>query len=381
MRIGLITTGSDSPGTNAAIRGFGKAVANTYNMEVLGFRDGYLGLIEDRKVNLLEGTMLSGILTQGGTILGTSRHVPEFMPSPQGPVDRTQEAIDSYHRNNLDALIIIGDDKSQSAAYHLSQAGLNIITLPKSCENDIPRTDKSIGFDTAREIATQAIDRLHTNANATHRIMLVELLGNSSGWLTMGAGLAAGADVILIPEIPYDFDVAIEAIQRRQAAGRNFSLVAVAEKARSRELVDFMELAASKRATSAEEQEKALERIENNYSAQTLLLARRLGEATDLETHITILGSLVRGGTPTAADRLLATQLAEWSMKMAVEGQFGRMACRIDGSVTSVPLDEVAGKVKTIPLDHDWIRGSLQIGACLGVSDLSLAEMTKKDLL
>jgi 6-phosphofructokinase len=372
MRVGLLTAGSDSPGVNAAIRGFGKAVANNHNMEVLGFRDGYLGLIEDRKVNLLEGTMLSGILTQGGTILGTSRHVPEAIPSPQGFLDRTQEAIDSYHRNDLDALVVIGDNKSQSAAYHLSQAGLNIITMPKSCENDVPRTDKSIGFDTAREIATQAIDRLHTNANATHRIMLVELLGNCSGWLTMGAGLAAGADVILIPEIPYEFDVVIEAIHQRKAAGRNFSLVAVAEKARSKELVDFMEMAASKRAANVEEQEKAFERIENNYSAQTLLLARRLGEATELETHITILGSLVRGGTPTAADRLLANQLAEWSVKMAVEGQFGRMACRIDGSVTSVPLDEVAGKVKLMPLDHDWIRGSFQVGACLGVPDLSL---------
>ncbi len=373
MRVGLITAGSDSPGVNAAIRGFGKAVANCHDMEVLGFRDGYVGLVEDRKINLLEGKMLSGILTGGGTILGTSRHLPEFMPSPQGPVDRTQEAVDSYHRNNLDALVIIGDNKSQLAAHYLSQAGLNIITMPKSCENDVPRTDKSIGFDTAREIATQAIDRLHTNANATHRIMLVELLGNCSGWLTMGAGLAAGADVILIPEIPYEFDVVIEAIHRRKAAGRNFSLVAVAEKARSKELVDFMELAASKRAVNAEEQEKAFERIENNYSAQTLLLARRLGEATDLETHITILGSLVRGGTPTAADRLLANQLAEWSVRMALEGQFGRMACRIDGSVTSVPLDEVAGKAKLMPLDHDWIRGSFQVGTCLGISDLPLA--------
>lgn len=369
MKFGLITAGSDGPGVNAAIRGYGKAVDNIHNVELLGFRDGFLGLVEDRKVNLLEGTMLSGILTQGGTILGTSRHLPDSMPSGQGMVDRTQEAVDSYHRNNLDALVIIGDNTSQTAAYKLSQAGLNIITLPKSCENDIPVTDKSIGFDTAREIATQAIDRLHTNANATHRIMLVELLGHSSGWLTMGAGLAAGADVILIPEIPYEFDVIIEAIHRRKAAGRNFSLVAVAEKARSKELVDFMELAASKRASTHEEQEKAFERIENNYSAQTLLLARRLGEATSIETHISILGSLVRGGTPTAADRLLANQLAEWSVKMAVEGQFGRMACRIDGSVTSVALGEVVGSVKEIPLDHDWIRGAYRVGTCLGVSD------------
>lgn len=370
MKIGIITAGSDSTGVNSAIRGFGKAVANCPNMEAVGFRDGFLGLIEDRKINLLEGAMLSGILTLGGTILGTSRHTPEAMPTAQGPVDRTQEVVDTYHRNNLDALVVIGDKKSQASAYHLSQAGLNIITMPKSTENDIPLTDKSIGFDSAREIATQAIDRLHTNANATHRIMLVELLGNSSGWLTMGAGLAAGADVILIPEIPYEFEVVIQAIHRRKAAGRNFSLVAVAEKARSKELVDFMDLAASRKAATQEEQGRARERIENNYSAQTLLLARRLGEATDLETHITILGSLVRGGTPTAADRLLASQLAEWSVRMAVEGQFGRMACRTDGSVSSVPLADVAGKNKAMPLDHDWIRSAFQVGTCLGINEL-----------
>ena len=254
------------------------------------------------------------------------------------------------------------------AAYKLSKAGLNIITIPKSVENDIPHTDKCIGFDSAREIATQAIDRLHTNASATHRIMIVELLGNSSGWLTLGAGLAAGADVILIPEIPYYFDFIIETIQNRKKSGRNFSLVAVAEKARSRELMDFMEMAARKKAETQEEKEKTIKKIENNYSAQTLLLANRLAAATDIETHITILGSLVRGGTPTSADRLLATQLAEWSLKMVMEGEFGRMACRQDGAMSSVPMEDVAGKNKPIPTDHGWLRGAIQVDTCLGVS-------------
>lgn len=368
MKIGLLTAGSDSPGVNAAIRGFGKASSNLHNIELIGFRDGFEGLIQNRSVDLLKDGRLSGILTLGGTILGTSKYLPDAVVVGSETADLSQQAIDSYHQNQLDALVCIGDKSTQLAAHKLSQAGLNIVTLPKSVENDIPHTDKCIGFDSAREIATQAIDRLHTNASATHRIMIVELLGNSSGWLTLGAGLAAGADVILIPEVPYFFDYIIEAIQSRQTAGRNFSLVAVAERARSKELMDFMEMAARKKAASVEEKEKTIEKIENNYSAQTLLLANRLAAATNIETHITILGSLVRGGTPTAADRLLATQLAEWSLKLVLDGNFGTMACRQDGAMSSIALEEVAGKNKAIPLDHGWLRGAIQVDTCLGVS-------------
>mgnify|MGYP001000645392 CR=1 FL=1 len=368
MKIGLLTAGSDSPGVNAAIRGFGKASSNLHNIELIGFRDGFEGLIQNRSVDLLKDGRLSGILTLGGTILGTSKYLPDAVVVGSETSDQSQQAVDSYHQNQLDALVCIGDKSTQLAAHKLSQAGLNIVTLPKSVENDIPHTDKCIGFDSAREIATQAIDRLHTNASATHRIMIVELLGNSSGWLTLGAGLAAGADVILIPEVPYFFDYIIEAIQSRQTAGRNFSLVAVAERARSKELMDFMEMAARKKAASVEEKEKTIEKIENNYSAQTLLLANRLAAATNIETHITILGSLVRGGTPTAADRLLATQLAEWSLKLVLDGNFGTMACRQDGAMSSIALEEVAGKNKAIPLDHGWLRGAIQVDTCLGVS-------------
>ncbi len=367
MKIGLLTAGSDSPGVNAAIRGFGKAASNVPNVQLIGFRDGFEGLVENRTINLLQGGLLSGILTEGGTVLGTSRQIPSAMRKGGQQVDRTQEAINTYKSNQLDGLVCIGDKPVQSVAYQLSQAGLNMITMPRSAENDVPMTDKCIGFDSAREIATQAIDRLHTTANATHRIMIVELLGNSSGWLTLGSGMAAGADVILIPEIPYAYDVIIEAIQERKKAGRNFSLVAVAEKARPRELVEFMEMAAQKKGGTVEEKEKTFEKIENNYSAQTLLLANRLGSATGIDTHITILGSLVRGGTPTAADRLLATQLAEHSLRLVLEGDFGKMACRKDGAMNSVPLAEVAGKNKPVPMDHGWLRGAIQVDTCLGV--------------
>ena len=370
-RVGILTAGSDSPGVNAAIRGFGKAVSTAYHMDLVGFRDGFTGLVEDRTMDM-GGSALSGILTLGGTILGTSRVVPQTMPVAGRCEDQTQRAVDTYHAHKLDALVCIGGKETQQAALLLGRAGLNIVTIPKAADNDIFGTDKAIGFDTAREIATEAIDRLHTTANATHRIMIVELMGIDAGWLTLGAGLAAGADVILIPELPYDMDLVIQAIQKRKQAGRNFSLVAAAEHARSQELVDFMERAARKKAGMPAEDDSAvaqeLRRIDKTYSGETMLLARRLEDATGLDTRITILGALVRGGSPTASDRLLATQLAEWSAAMVAEGQFGRMACRTDGAMSSIALEEVAGKCKPIPPDHGWIRGAYQVGTCLGVT-------------
>ncbi len=315
--------------------------------------------------------VLSGILTLGGTILGISRNIPQAMPAANGTADLTQNAVDTYKRRKLDALVCIGGKETIKAGLRLSQAGLNVVVLPKAADNDIPGTDKAIGFDTAREIATQAIDRLHSTANATHRIMIVELAGVSAGWLTLGAGLAAGADVILIPEFPYDFGLISAAIGARQAAGRNFSLVAVAENARSQELVEFMERAARKKAGQQSGSDSAvnaeMERIGKGYSGETMLLARRLEDETGLQSRITILGALVRGGTPTASDRLLATQLAEWGVLMAATGQFGRMAVRMDGAMSSVPLEDVVDKHKLVTADHGWIRGAYQVGTCLGV--------------
>lgn len=369
-KVGLLTAGGDSPGVNAAIRGFGKAITNAGSVELIGFRDGFTGLVEDRTLEL-SSNAFSGILTQGGTILGISRSLPQAMPTDKGPVDMTEQAVETYKRHKLDALVCIGGKETIKAGLHLSRAGLNVITIPKAADNDLPGTDKAIGFDTAREIATQAIDRLHTTATATHRIMIVELMGLHAGWLTLGAGLAAGADVILIPEFPYDMKLVVNAILDRKRAGRNFSLVAVAENARSQELVDFVEraarLKAQREAEGTQEVDQEVERISSSYSGETMLLARRLREETGLETRITILGSLVRGGTPTAADRLLATQLAEWSALMVVNGQFGHMARRLNDQMGSVPLEEVVDRHKVIPPDHAWIRGAYQVGTCLGV--------------
>lgn len=369
-KVGLLTAGSDSPGINAAIRGFGKAAASTFDMQVIGFRDGFEGLVEDQTFDL-SGSALSGILTTGGTILGTSRAVPQTMFIDNVPTDRTEEAIATYRKHKLDALVCIGGKETHSAALHLKGAGLNVVTVPKAADNDIFGTDLTIGFDTAREIATEAIDRLHSTANATHRIMIVELMGINSGWLTLGAGMAAGADVILIPEIPYDTHNISQAILARKENRKNFSIVAVAENARSKELVAFIERSRKMNERIRDGQERLevdaqLDRIKKKYTGQTILLATQLEEATQLAARITILGSLVRGGTPSAADRLLATQMAEASARMVHEGHFGAMVCYVKGNLGSIPLEEVAGKTKPMPIDHAWIISARQVGTCLG---------------
>lgn len=370
LKIGLLTAGSDCPGINAAIRGFGKAAATAYKMEVVGFRDGFEGLVENKILDL-SGPILSGILTAGGTILGTSRSIPQRMPLDNKFVDQTDAAIKSYKTNKLDALVCIGGKETQLAALHLKQAGLNVITVPKAADNDVPMTDLTIGFDTAREIATEALDRLHSTANANHRIIIVELLGMHSGWLTMGAGIAAGADVILIPEIPYDTDVISQAILKRNKEGKNFSIIAIAENARSKELVNFLERSRRLNQTMRKGKDQAdveaqLDEIKKQYTNETLLLGSRLEEVTHLTTRVSILGYLLRGGTPSAFDRLLATQLSEASAAMVSEGNFGRMVAYQGGKITSVALEEVAGRTKPMPMDHAWITSARQVGTCLG---------------
>jgi 6-phosphofructokinase 1 len=217
--IGILTAGGDSPGLNAAIRAIGKSANNAYNMQVIGFRDGFRGLMENRTV-LLEGETLSGILTLGGTILGTSRDKPHKMPVGSKVQDMTEVMRDNYHRHNLEALICIGGGGTQKNAWRLAQMGMNVITLPKTIDNDVAMTDITFGFDTALSIATDAIDRLHSTAHSHHRIIVVEIMGHNTGWLGLGAGLASGADVILIPEIPYDVKQVAEAVSWPCPRGR-----------------------------------------------------------------------------------------------------------------------------------------------------------------
>lgn len=309
--IGVLTAGGDSPGLNAAIRAIGKSALNAYNMQVIGFRDGFRGLMENRTVHL-EGEILSGILTLGGTILGTSRDKPHKMPVGSKVQDMTEVMIDNYHRHNLEALICIGGGGTQKNAYRLAQAGVNVITLPKTIDNDVAMTDITFGFDTALSIATDAIDRLHSTAHSHHRIIVVEIMGHNTGWLGLGAGLASGADVILIPEIPYDVTQVAEAIRRRRHRGKNFSIVAVSEGALA--LEDAKELARlqDKKQAALKDDKKqkkaaaALAAFQANHATNTLRLSAQLEALTGLESRVTILGHLQRGGTPTAADRILA---------------------------------------------------------------------------
>ena len=368
--IGVLTAGGDSPGLNAAIRAIGKSALNAYNMQVIGFRDGFRGLMENRTV-LLEGDMLSGILTLGGTILGTSRDKPHKMPVGSKVQDMTEVMIDNYKRHNLEALVCIGGGGTQKNAYRLAQAGMNIITLPKTIDNDVAMTDITFGFDTALSIATDAIDRLHSTAHSHHRIIVVEIMGHNTGWLGLGAGMAGGADVILIPEIPYDVNQVADAIRRRRHRGKNFSIVAVSEGALSQEdTMELTRLTEKKMAAKEEKKQKkaaaTLEAFLAHQATNTLRLSAQLEALTGLESRVTILGHLQRGGTPTAADRILATRLGSACSAAIDDRRFGSMVAVKGESTELVELADVVGKRKVVPLDHPWIRAALETGTCLG---------------
>jgi len=238
-KIGILTAGGDSPGLNAVLRGVGKAAHAMYGMEVIGFQDGFSGMLDLRTVDL-EGSILSNILTAGGTILGTSRDRPRQMLGKDGQFeDKTAEIIQAYRNLSLDALVCLGGSDAQESACHLMHNGLNVITLPVTIDNDLVETNTSVGFDTALGVAAEAIDRLHTTASSVHRIIIVEIMGKQTGWLTLGAGVAGGADVILIPELPYDEHSILKAIQERNQAGKRFSMLAVSEGAVSKDTIEF----------------------------------------------------------------------------------------------------------------------------------------------
>ncbi len=353
--IGVLTAGGDCPGLNAALRAVGKA-ANSYGMEVIGFLDGFRGLVENRTTHL-EMSKLSGILTMGGTILGTSRDKPHRMPvGSMGSMDMTPLAVDNYNRLHLDALVCMGGSGTMKNAYRLLKNGLNIITLPKTIDNDVCGTDVTFGFDTAMTIAAEAIDRLHTTADSHHRMIIVEIMGHNTGWLALGAGTAGGADVILIPEIPYHIESVAEALLRRSRQGKRFSIIAVAEGAVS------VEEAAARAESGAE----AGSDEDEGGSDKSVRLAMKLQELTNLETRVTVLGHLQRGGTPTPADRLLATRLGTRCTELINEGASGIMVAVKGDDCVPVKLGDVAGKLKTVPPDHPWVRNARLIGTCFG---------------
>ncbi len=370
--IGILTAGGDSPGLNAAIRAIGKSALSS-GMHVLGFRDGFRGLMENRTMRL-ERETLSSILTRGGTILGTSRDKPHKMPVGSEVMDMTQVICDNYRHHNLDALICIGGGGTQKNAYRLAQNGLNILTLPKTIDNDVAMTDVTFGFHTAMEIATEAIDRLHSTAHSHHRIIVVEIMGHNAGWLALGAGMAGGADVILIPEIPYDLEAVTAAIRKRKQRGTNFSIVAVAEGALA--VADhqrYTSLKAAKTEAKEKADSKAVKKIEEallefttNRSNNTLRLSQELEKMTGLESRVTILGHYQRGGTPSAADRMLATRLGSACIDYIEQDIGGVMIAADRDGTKAVPLAEVVGKKNLVPKDHPWVLAARKVGTCMG---------------
>jgi ATP-dependent phosphofructokinase / diphosphate-dependent phosphofructokinase len=370
INVGVLTAGGDTPGLNAALRGLGKSAHGKYSMQLIGFLDGFNGLLHDRSIILNEST-LSGILTTGGTILGTSRDKPHKMPVGGKFLDMTDAMMETYHRHHLDALVCIGGGGTHKNAYRLLQKGMNIITMPKSIDNDVAKTDVTLGFDTALGIATEAVDRLHSTAHSHHRIIVVELMGHNAGWLALGAGIAGGADVILIPEIPFNTQKVADAILDRSRGGKRFSIVAVSEGAMSTEdALVYKELVKSKESAKdgsdkATEETKLLE-FQNSQMGKTIRLTQQLEMLTGLESRVTILGYVQRGGIPSAVDRMIGTELGSATAALIAKGTNGVMVAIKDQSTEPVPLKDVVDKRRTVPLDHNWIETARRVGTCLG---------------
>ncbi len=365
--IGILTAGGDSPGLNAAIRAIGKSAIRAHGWSVIGFRDGFRGLMQNRSIRL-DGETLSGILTHGGTILGTGRDKVDKMDVGGTVMDMRGVMLETFQAHHLEAIVCLGGGGTQKNALKLHEAGMPVITLPKTIDNDVFGTDRSFGFDTALEIATEAIDRLHSTAHSHHRIVVVEIMGHNAGWLTLGAGLGGGADVILIPEVPYSIEDVANAITSRKASGSTFSIVAVAEGAIEREL------AAELSALRARSERSDTERSELKAKAKALFAGRRttvdiakeLEHLTGLESRVTILGHVQRGGTPSPADRILATTLGAAATESIARGEVGVMVASREDGYTTIPLADVAGRRKMVPPDHPWVRTARALGVCFG---------------
>ncbi len=361
--VGILTAGGDCPGLNAAIRGVGKA-AGGKGIEIVGIYDGFRGLVENR-ARVLRGEDFSGILATGGTILGTGRDKPQKMQIGGGQVvDMTEAAVQNYLRLHLDCLVCLGGNGTQKNALHLQeQGGLNVLTLPKTIDNDVAMTEVSFGFDTALSVATEAVDRLHSTAESHRRVMVVEIMGHKTGWLALGAGLAGGADVVLLPEMPYDPDAVVQSVIARDRRGKRFSIIAVAEGAYARdEATDEGSAGGKKKGKGGKARPKG-DPVPGEAAARVV---RYLSKRTEIEARVTVLGHVQRGGVPTPQDRLLATQMGAKAADLLAEGSYGVMVAIRGTDCEPVPLVDVAGKLKSVPPDHPWVLSARRIGVCLG---------------
>jgi len=357
-RIGILTGGGDCPGLNAVIRAVTKSLLRD-DFEVIGFEDGFLGLIENRS-RPLSWDAVSNILQQGGTILGTSNKANPFNhPIHQDGktvyLDYSDETINNAKELGIEAIVCIGGDGTMTISKNLMNKGLPVVGVPKTIDNDLYGTDITFGYDTAVSIASEAIDRIHTTASSHHRVMLVEIMGRYAGWLTLGAGLAGGADVILIPEIEYDVNVIAERVLERSRKGRRFSIIAVAEGAKPK----GGELTVQRIIKDSPDQLR--------LGGISIKLCAEIEDITGLESRATILGHLQRGGTPTAFDRILATRYGVAAANLIRQKKFGEMVALQGNQITSVPIEKVGGKTRKVETDHQLIAAAIATGVSLGI--------------
>jgi len=350
MKIGVLTSGGDCQGLNAALRGVAKTLYGAVPyLQLYGILDGYRGLIEGnwRIMGLHE---FSGILREGGTILGTSRQPYKNMRDvDDNNTDKLTTMVKNYQYEQFDALVILGGNGTHKSAYALSQSGVNVVTLPKTIDNDLYGTDYTFGFDSAVVKATEVLDAIHSTAASHGRVFVIELMGNKAGWVTLYAGMAGGADVILLPEIPYRIESVLDVIERRNLSGKNFSIIAIAEGAISRE------------ASMLPKKERRSEGM-----SAGLKLVRELEERLEQDVRLAIPGHFQRGGDPTPADRVLCSRLGAKAGELVLKKQYGYMVALQGTSIGKVPLSEVAGKLRTIPTDCEILAQARSLGISLG---------------
>lgn len=355
LRVGMLTSGGDCQALNAAMRGVAKSLFNQCSeVEIYGFTDGYKGLIYG-EYRLLKNDDFSGILNIGGTILGSSRMPFKYIGVPlEDGSDKIERMIDTYKKLNLDCLVVLGGNGSHKTANLLREKGLNVLTLPKTIDNDLAETEIRFGFQSAVDIATNAIDCIHTTAASHSRVFIVELMGHKTGWLTLHAGIAGGADIILIPEIPYSIEAISQAIAKRTASGKRFTIIAAAEGAISKE-----EAAMSKK-------ELKLLRKQENYASTAYRIGAAIEEKTGQEVRVTVPGHVQRGGQPVAYDRVLATRLGVRAAELILNHEYGYMVGVKDNKIVKISLCDVAGKTKMVDPGNELITQARQLGICLG---------------
>jgi phosphofructokinase-like protein len=351
-RIGILTGGGDCPGLNAAIRAVTKTAIFSHQMEVIGIEDGFDGLVKNKN-RRLESKDVSGILTLGGTILGTSNRANPFAYGEEKK-DVSKEAFTNFRNLKLDALICLGGDGTLHIAHELTQLGMPIVGMPKTIDNDVEATEFTLGFDSAVAVATEAIDNIHSTAESHHRVMIIELMGRYTGWVALYAGIAGGGDIILIPEIPYKIEKVCQEVRRRSKFGKRFSIVVMAEgvKFEDEELVVKRKVKASTDPI--------------RLGGVSYKIARQIEELTGLETRVIILGHLQRGGKPTDFDRILATQFGKKAVDLVLTGKFGEMVSLQCGEITSVPIESAIKNLKKVNLDSRLIEAARGVGTCFG---------------